>query len=289
MNFSVKFTGEVELVYSIIDDPVIAPWKAQILSRKIADLCPINHYSGSSRPEDFQTKLDRLYWLCDKINERVPQKITKLDVDTCNWRETLSVMHIHFPDLEKEEEYKDIWGCLSEYNDTIHYLENMLQGSDDFNSFRITLDFNKSGVEFIEIPEESYRLFTSNIAFGDLLLHYTHVGKNAFEILVNQDFNCPKDQFRPQRTFCSSVRMHFMDDFKIPDELWKRFYNLRGGYDFWGMDPDDPKMALGFMKIGGLVSIKISGNDYPIPTDKNGRDIFREILIANSVTGWHFI
>ena len=125
------------------------------------------------------------------------------------------------------------------------------------------------------------------------MLHYTHVGKNASELFVTRDFVCPPEQFVPQRRFSASTRLHFFDHSYYTqlqkDRLqlsWKKFYQARGGKDFWGYDLDDPKIAFGFMKIGSLSEITVSGQQYNIPKTINELNDFRQKLVETVVIDW---
>lgn len=291
--FIIKFSDDCNLTYDLIDHSITKSWSNLIVNHTIADLCLNNHYIGFSSKELAQGKIDRLNYLADLINLRVPERVIKHPLTVTEYSAALSAMHVHFPDLKNDENYQDIWPLLTEYNDIIHWLESSLPYLENSSSFRITLDFNKSNTSFLPIPEDAYDLFTYECNFGDLMLHYTHVGKNASEIFITQDFACPKDQFVPQRTYSASVRMHFFDYFHETDlqkeqlqSSWESFYETRGGKEFWGIEVTDPKIAFGFMKIGSLSEITLVGKQYPIPKTPSELNNFRNILVNTKVTDW---
>jgi hypothetical protein len=239
-------------------------------------------------------RIDRLYYLSDLINEHASERVIKQDINRESWRTALHVMHVHFPLLKNDESYSHIWPILTEYNDIIHWLESTLMNTwvtknnmCESSLFRITLDFNKSNPVFLTIPDSAYKLFDPYSMFGELKLHYTHVGKHAQELFTVGDFECPSDQFVPQRTFTASVRMLFTDDFKKSDYMlrWKKYYDSRGK-DFWNIDIDDPKLAFGYIKIGQLQSITINGSSKDIPISIEDRHEFRKKLVNTSVIGW---
>lgn len=289
---NVYLTNNIKLSYDLIDHEITTSWSNLIQTRTVNDLCPINHFVGYASEELVQDRINRLYELSDLINAHVPDRVIKQTISKADWKKSLQVMHVHFPDLKNDYEYKHLWASLSEYNDIIHWLESILMNIWDSTTltesslFRITLDFNKSETQFLPIPNDAYQFFTPFFEFGDLMLHYTHVGKHPHEIFTVRDEVCPKDQLVPQRTFSASVRMHFTDNFyKNPISKtillrnWRQFYALRGGKDYWGMDIDDPKMAFGYLKIGKLV-------DTQIPKDLNGMCEFRKLLASSKVTHW---
>jgi hypothetical protein len=67
---------------------------------------------------------------------------------------------------------------------------------------------------------------------------------------------------------------------------WGKYYDSRGGKDFWKIDINDPKLAFGYMKIGQLESITIDGKIIEIPTNMQSRHNFRKILVNTKVIDW---
>lgn len=289
--FVVRFTGDTELTYNLVDEEIVDSWVELIQDHNINDCCHTNHYIGYASEDLIQQRINRLYELADIINSHVPDRVVKQILTTESWEQSLHTMHVHFPDLKNNELYKHIWNDLSEYNDIIHWLESTLKSNNSSN-FRITLDFNKSATTFLPIPDSAYKLFTPFNNFGYLCLHYTHVGKHAQELFLVNDYVCPKEQFVPQRLFSASVRMLFTDNYhdtkQKQDSLfyrWKLFYNKRG-IDFWEYKIDDPKLAFGYMKIGELSSINIDNSIVPIPSTINEMNEFRKTLVSLDVVEW---
>lgn len=288
--FVVRFTGNVELIYTLSNEEIVDSWITLISKHTINDCCPTNHYIGYATPEFVQSKINRLYELADLINTHVPDRVIKQPITSENWKQSLHVMHVHFPDLKNDESYQHIWSQLSEYNDIIHWLESTLHKSS--SNFRITLDLNKSNTTFLPIPDSAYKLFTPFSNFGYLSLHYTHVGKHTQELFAVNDLICPPDQFVPQRTFSASVRMLFTDNFhdttikqQVLINKWKVFYHKRDK-DFWKYEIDDPKLAFGYMKIGELSGIRVNDNIVPIPSTIDDLNDFRKLLISLNVIDW---
>lgn len=293
MKFSVNFTNNITLKYNLINHEIVTSWKNLIEACSISDLCPNNHYLGYASKQLVEQRIERLNYLADTINSFVPARVIKHPITTDNYQTSLSIMHVHFPDLKNNNAYEFMWDMLTEYNDIIHWLEASMPLIEKSSFFRVTLDFNKANKPFLPIPDSAYELFTNECNFGDLLLHYTHVGKNASELFTTNDLVCPPDQFVPQRTFSASVRMHFFDNFHNTPEKkdrlqrnWKQFYETRGGKQFWRHDFNDPKIAFGFMKIGSLESITVANEMYPIPRSNEELNDFRNRLVETSVMGW---
>lgn len=300
MIFRVSFTDNIELFYTLLDHPLAYDWGEMIAARNIDDCCEHNHYFGYATTEQINRRIERLYHLAEVINSHVVNKITVTELTVDNFQEVLNVMHVHFPELENDPTYEFLHPYLSEYNDTIHWLESILvitwrtpPGLTDSSLFSINLDFNKTNIGMKEIPEEAYSLFEFGGNFGDLLLHYTHVGKNAHELFLTNDLECPKNQFVPQSTYCASVRLYFTDNFSDTEDKknylysqWNDFYHKRGGKDYFGYDIDDPKIRLGFIKLGSLERITKDGQDSGIPTTQEEMDNFRKLLVNTKILSW---
>jgi len=298
--FKVSFTDNIELHYSLIDHPLVDDWSKLIATHVIDDCCERNHYFGYAPEEKINQRIERLHNLADIINNHVSEKIVNTRLTVENFRQTLHVMHVHFPELETDPNYAHLRPYLSEYNDTIHWLETILAvvwgkppGISESGLFSINLDFNKSDVEFKEIPEDAYELFEFGANFGDLLLHYTHVGKNAQELFFTNDLECPKSQFVPQSTYCASARLYFTDNFSDTEEKknhmysrWQDFYTRRGGKEYFGYDITDQKMRLGFIKLGKIDKIYIDGNSIKIPTTQEELNSFRKMLVDTEISRW---
>lgn len=294
MQFQINFTNDISLMYDLIDEEIAQQWANLISKRNVTEICKINHYTGYSSDDLINTRIQRLYELADLINEYEAERTVKQEINKDNWKVALHLMHIHFPLMKNDIKYQEAWPLLTEYNDIIHWLESVLLDVWDSNTslFRVTLDFNKVIFEFYDIPESAYKLFTPLSSFGDLSLHYTHVGKNSVELFTVNDLVCPPDQFVPQRKFNASCRLSFRDNTLVPEDVqsrylsdWKKFYNRRGK-DFWKLDIDDPKLAFGYCKIGKLTKIILKGKVIKVPETENEITSFRNKIVNSEVIDW---
>lgn len=289
MQFRVNFTDNITLTYNLVNHEIVDSWAKLIIAQTVNDLCPYNHYIGYASDEVLNRRVNRLYELADIINASTPERVIKMEITRDNYQTAINTMHVHFPQLKNDENYKHIWDVLSEYNDNIHWIESTIKTSQtDSRLFRITLDFNKTDPIFNEIPKSAYSLFDPETLFGELKLHYTHVGRHAQELFLANDLICPQEQFVPQRVYSASVRMYFTENYRIDRNKWKMFYNQRGK-SFWNLDIDDPKLGFGYMKIGQLSNIAIHGIDIPMPFTVTDRHEFRQKLANTQVVNWEII
>lgn len=294
MKFKLNFTDNLSIVYTLENSLIAKAWAKLIVSRNINECCKINHFMGWKPIVETQEKINRLYYLADYINNFAPQKVIKKEINKDTWRNALQVMHVHFPEMKNDDIYKDVWDELTEYNDIVHWLESIfVNNSNTSDLLRLTLDFNKTIFEFYDIPDSEFKYFTPFSEFGSLFLHYTHVGRHAYEMFFVNDFESPKEQFVPQRTFNASVRMTFYNyDYSTENakqELnnrWTKFYLDKGGIDYWDLDINDPKIAFGFCKIGNISEILIDSTPIAIPKTIQELNDFRNKLIKTNVINW---
>jgi hypothetical protein len=64
---------------------------------------------------------------------------------------------------------------------------------------------------------------------------------------------------------------------------WKEFYKAKGGFDYFGIDMDDPKIAFGYLKIGQIESI----SDRSIPITLDELNEFRDKLVNTQIINWN--
>lgn len=299
MQFQINFTNHISMIYDLVDEDIARQWANLISQRNVSELCKINQYTGYANIALINDRIQRLYELADEINAYDVTRVIKQEITQDNWRQAFHLMHIHFPEMKNDVRYQDAWPILSEYNDIIHWLESVLlnvwgqQLDSTSGMFRVALDFNKTVFEFYDIPNSAYRLFTPFSSFGDLSLHYTHVGKHALEMLTVGDYDCPSEQFVPQRTFNASCRLYLTDNLYSTNELkenriqeWNKFYNDRGGLDYWKLDINDPKIALGYCKIGRINSIVRNKEEIAIPITPTELHNFRQLIAEGSIIDW---
>jgi hypothetical protein len=301
MQFKVNFTNDISLIYDLINHEIVDNWSNLISQQHIINCCEFNHYYGCHNPALLDKRIKRLYELVDIINQHVPNKITKVEFTKEKFHDALNTMHVHFPELERQPEYLYLLKYLSEYNDIIHWLEPTLidyyNDIKDNSKFSIKLDFNKiSTLEKFEIPESAYSLFNEYFEFGQLMLHYVHVGRHAWELFFANDLVCPKDQYVPQSLYNASVRMHFYNNKletteakKRFKELWENYYVARGGKEFFGYDIDDPKIRFGYCQIGTMSSITINDKVIQIPKTTEEISLIRDRLVNSNIIDWEII
>ena len=218
--------------------------------------------------------VDSLNKLIDSLNQWMPDKIeTKWDAN--DFQNSLNKLHIHFPELEKSEKDPARLSQLSEYNDTIHVLEHMYRNG---SAEKLMLVISPKITEVVNIKDEDFSLFNPSVKFGEIVLHYPLVGRNAYELFHAKDYNCPIEQIKPQNIITPFHHLRFFND-PIDVNTYRQIFN-----DFYHKSTikekysiDDPKIAFGFIKLGKLV------------TSLGREQIIKTVKSFNTIVSWEII
>ena len=225
---------------------------------------------------DYSAMVNRLNTLIDKINEWIPEKIVS-KWESNDPLKSLNALHIHFPDHEQYETDQIKLDQLSCFNDLIHGLENICS-SKNIGMDLIYLLLCCDNTRMIDLQKSDYKFFEPEINFGDLTLHYCHVGRHPMEILLSKDYDCPSHQIIPQSKISSYHTLRFFD---LPNRR-KRFEEFY--YDSklqWPYNLEDERMAVGYINLGKLTNI----NDRCY--DKS--DTLQIVKSCNQIVNWEFI
>lgn len=227
---------------------------AQIWAKLISDLST-NELRKSLNPRrgdsySWNDKIIRLNNLIELLNSWLPESIHGTWDDN-NPTESLNRLHVHFPEYERKENNIERRQQLSEYNDLIHEIEFMYHSKlDKKNRVYFLCCFENKTAE--ELKEEDYKYFQIQRKFGDLLLHYPHVGRHPLELAVQKDISCPKDQIVCQYQISADHSLRF-SDFNAGFDQFEEFYyssNIN-----WPYALNDPRLAVGYIKLGTLEKV----------------------------------
>jgi len=262
---------KVTLTYKLEQHRPAQVWAGLIQSHTPNDLRPkLNPWRHFTKDVLFDL-IAELDSLIDQINIWIPNAITsKWDIN--NHQESVNRLHIHFPEQEKNETDPVKRAQLTRYNDVIHELEGLLYNKNKLYP-RLNICFDDR--QTVELELEDYKYFTARRTFGELCLHYPHVGRAPFEVFLAGDFNCPVDQIVPQRLISPDHTLRFYDDPFLDHHLkpkFKEFYNkstLKEVLDF-----NDPMMAFGYIPMGKLVS------------DLSSETVLERVKSCNRIIDW---
>lgn len=227
---------------------------AKVWSKLISDLST-NKLRKSLNPRrgdasSWNDKIERLNNLVQLLNCWLPEPIKGRWNDNDPY-ESLNRLHVHFPEYERKENDTERRKQLSEYNDLIHEIEFMYHSKiDKKNRVYFLCCFENKIAE--ELKDEDYKYFQIQRKFGDLLLHYPHVGRHPLELAVQKDVNCPEDQIICQYEISADHSLRFSDFNPSFDQFEKFYYssNIK-----WPYSLNDPKLAVGYIKLGTLEKV----------------------------------
>lgn len=226
------------------------------------------------RPDDLTTRINEFNFLIDSINMWIPEKIPG-HFDPANAQASLNLLHISFPQQHYKDNDEEHRTQLRYYNHLLHQIEKSLDSIN--NSVENISVFATPTVPSQTIPleDDDYKLFKKTLLFGDLLLHYPHVGRHPYEIASRKDVDCPADQIVCQSNITESHSMRFGPS-HMSDAEFKDFY-INSGIT-WPYAIDNPKLAVGYIKLGNLVAV-----NYEQPLKQRVVEI---VKASTRITNW---
>jgi hypothetical protein len=261
---------EYQFVYELEQHMPAQIWANMMKTLSVSDLRQgLDPWRG--RQQDLSQMITELHSLIDELNLWIPEKITA-KWDSENPKTSLNQLHIHFPELEKIYK-KDLIkkAQLSRYNDVIHGIEQAHQAQvSGKDSLRLLLcPKSKRTV----IQDKDYTLFSPEISWGDLLLHYPHVGRHPLELCLNNDCACPPEQIVPQHEISAFHTLRFHS--QSVDNFEEFYHDSKLA---WPYTLDNPKLALGYIRLGKLTSV----DNKEIDKDK----VMNIVNDCNSILEW---
>ena len=264
----------VTLTYKLEQHRPAQVWAGLINSASVERLRPTLNPWRDFDKSILPQRVSYLLELVDKLNQWLPEanKITdKWDHD--NHQLSVNKFHIHFPEQEKTETDPIRKSQLSEYNDLIHEIEILALGQ---NKRQIPhLLICPDGYELVPLELDDYKLFRARRTFGELCLHYCHVGRHPFELYAAGDVDCPVDQIVPQTIISAFHTLRFYND-----EFLEHYYKpkFREFYERSTLKQvlafNDPKMAFGYIPLGKLV------------TTLSLQEVVNQVKSCNRIVSW---
>lgn len=198
---------------------------------------------------DSTARVSALNALISEMNLWLTSKIVGVwnDADPLD---SLNRLHVHFPEHKKIEKDPVRKQQLTQYNDLIHELQFLFNISQTKREYPYLLVVPDTEVDvWGDLIDNDYALFDSNFNFGDLTLHYPHVGRNPLELCISNDTNCPADQIIPQYKIGPHHALRFFN-VSISQERFTNFY--KNSKLEWPLAADNKKLAVGYIKLGKL-------------------------------------
>jgi hypothetical protein len=271
-------------VYRINDTATATMWIEQLIQMKAHNLLKsgLNHQHGFASKQAIIHNLEQLK-SCSKSLGFELENITSE-----NWQHSLNKLHTNFPDFFKRKLNSQNFSSAHKMNTLIHWLEYEL--ANFFNQkkqYLFNLDFNHDPITYNlkrSIPDHELSNFSTNLAFGNLHLHYIYIGRHFLEMFDALDYVSPSQHFKAQHEFNATCGLVFSESTEqsLLDEQMKSYYVSRGGRDFFNFDYDNPSLAKGFFKLGQLENLDAFDSF-------QSREMFRNQLKQSHIVSWQFI
>jgi hypothetical protein len=252
----------VEYTWQLMDNAVTPFWLKYFttcLQKKILFKPRFMGFVDGERNFEFLQK--QLNECIDIINSDGRHKIDKKL--NHNWDQEFSnYIHHHFEVLMGDEWNKsDYWKNSNEevcsavcgLNDYTHELEAWHRASE---GRKTNPEFTMAHVEgeFFEGPgmdikTQFHEEFTLETSFGDMVLHYTQIGKTWLEVCIDQDEDIFDPAIQPLWKLSGSFNILF-NELDVEDLKNKVMTHLKK----LGKDPSDPTLRLGMVPVAKLVS-----------------------------------
>lgn len=256
--YSITLSGPSEscvLEYAIQNHEIAQAWASLMTQVSPAQLRETLNPWQNFGITELDKRIARLEELIDELNSWLPEdNIIRKKWDYNNHQESVNRLHVHFPEQEKNERDEARRRQLSEYNDLIHEIEGMTHSSTKHRPYLLLCPDGLT-----EVALTDFTRFRAQRHFGELCLHYCHVGRHPFELYSAGDLYCPSEQIIPQHAINTYHTLRFYDDDFLEHwhkQKFKQFYNrstLKSVIAF-----DDPKIAFGYITLGNLVKVNNS-------------------------------
>jgi hypothetical protein len=247
-------------------------WASWMRELTVDTLRPsLDPWHGVAHVDD---KINELNELIDAMNTWLPRVIPG-KVDSGNPVATLNAIHAHFPEQESVETDDSRLAQLRRFNDLYHQVDLGLRSQGN-NVFLLLAPENPDMIK--DLVGLDFEQFSPSWAFGDLLLHYPHAGRHPFEVFTSNDTDVPEEQIVCQTKISPAHTLRFFDCHETKD----RFDEFYASSELtWPHPIDDPKLAVGYIKLGHLVEV----NDGPV--DRS--EVLDLVRKSSSVTRWEIV
>jgi hypothetical protein len=185
----------------------------------------------------------------------VTERLQELGIVQDASLQTLNNLHENFPNAHDESE-GEVRELLRMFNYHIHHLEDIRRKH--YNGSRFIFACEDAGTD---IPAEALDMFTVRRRYGELYMHYPHVGKHLLEVFADNDVNVPADHL-----ICTNVMRNTLcgwfgeDRFTTTIEQENLMMSLFMFYrQIMHKIPyqwKDPKLAIGYLPLGMLIDLE---------------------------------
>jgi hypothetical protein len=251
---------KLELSWTLLQNQAVLAWyNLLIINLENRDRKLFSRFSGFINPQKDLTKiideLNHCIATVDnhgvyRIKERCPKHYTQED---------LNAIHHHFELLSTPawSEFilnapREISAAIRGINYFIHDLEvytrniSMKEKNPKDGAAAVLLEFRNC--ERLPLPDSFNSFFQLERGFGDMVLHYSQVGKTWIEAFWDRDQIIFNEAIRPLEILSGEMDIIFAQ-FELVGEERKKFHEFLHSHN---RNPNDSTLRLGHLKIGSF-------------------------------------
>jgi hypothetical protein len=237
-----------KFTYELDDHRVARVWADLMRNMVVTDL-----YKGADpwhgKSDDLSRRVDEFNFLVDAINTWAQEKILRFDVNN-------SVESLRRLQVSKDQYiYQQLSSDQSQQLRYFGYLINQIERALSMQTTgkeSISIQVTPHYPTMIALENDDYKLFRKKFAFGDLLLHYPHMGKSPYELASKKENNCTAHQIVCQHAVSQGHVMRFSPSL-MTDAEFAEFYTASGIE--WPYQLNDPRLAVGYIRLGRLIEV----------------------------------
>jgi hypothetical protein len=203
-------------------------------------------YNLNNRTQEIQNAIVTCNQTIDKINLSYNLTIPSIKVD--NLQQDINFVHTFFVDSNRDPLWSDL-------NWQLHGIEILERGKNKKLQGQIFLELQDK--EHYDIPDESFKHFTTGKTFGYCYANYSHVGRHILEMYNARDEEAHDEHIIPMSKISGSSYLWFgnttnwiynqVQMFKIKQWFLKNKIN-----EIVGMEWGNPKLAIGWLPVAKL-------------------------------------
>jgi hypothetical protein len=235
--------NQIKLKYRLYDNDFVKRW-AKVLWRDLRRKRSLRFedvFYGKIfyQEEDLRAQLAKSIAI---INKRWPQAITHHPIPDMD-QAYLSAMHTEFEHLEQRvmepRVSEELHRAVLNLNLFIHRYEQLLSPEQEAH-----IDLLLHPVERYAFKKEDYALFNPDLERGKLYLAYGVTGTPVLSAFLTDHHEDPV----PQTNYTSGMKLYLGEGIPLQEKE-----SLKVWLERKGMNPDDPKLALGYIPLGELI------------------------------------
>jgi len=180
------------------------------------------------------------------LNSKYSLLIPSITLD--NLQQDINFVHTFFVNAENT----DLWNTL---NWQLHGIEILERNQNKKMQGQIFLELQ--GKDHYDIPDSSFKYFTTRKKFGYCYANYSHVGRHIFEMYNSQDHQAHNEHIIPMHKISGSSYLWFGNNTSwIYDKLRKfkikQWFAKNKIHAIIGMQWGNPKLAIGWLPVAKL-------------------------------------